>query len=121
MPNFRENFSDDELRGHASTCDGFFFEGFENRNGIKIPIGRVNCESCAELERRVRAGPLPEDLPIASKVIPPYRDPSLNRNIPDSALLAIMPTSTSDKNFIEEYQKRKRSHQGNRDIDDHYL
>lgn len=107
LPSFREDFTDEKLRAHAATCDGFAFTDYTNRAGIKVPTGRVPCESCGELERRVRAGPASTDLPVASQVMPPYRDPSLTRNIPDPKLLATMPTASSNQAFLDEYQKRR--------------
>lgn len=109
-PGFRQGFSDDQLRQHAITCDGFYFMGQVNRSGILIPTNRVRCETCNELELRVRNGPAVEDLPITNNLIPPIRDPKLKRFIPDSNLLAIMPTGSSNKEYIEEYQKLKHKH-----------
>lgn len=104
---YREGFSDDQLREHAVTCTGFYFTAEENRWGIRIPIDRVPCESCGELERRVRLGPAAGDLPVTNWIIQPHRDPNVTRMIPDSKILAVMPTSSSDQRFIEEYRRRR--------------
>lgn len=113
----RERFGDEELRQHAVTCDGFYFMDHVNRGGLMIPTNRVRCESCKELERRVRNGPAVEDLPIAEFI----RDPNLKRYVPDSNLLAIMPTGSSSKEYVEEYQKVKHKYINRKNNDEEMM
>jgi hypothetical protein len=118
--NYLLDYSDQQLREHTAQCPGFYLHTTvinpHRLDGYSQTHQHI-CHVCSELEKRVMDGPCKSDLPIPHpnkkswdhelngkqvRVTPWTWDP-----IPQSSLLTIMPTKSSDQEFIEEYQKLK--------------
>ncbi len=118
--NFLQKYTDEQLREHTANCTGSFIHQvnfIEYGTVTYSPSYEKTCQVCKEMERRVLAGPCKDDLTIISRPsdqhyttkygnvhgVYPYK---LDR-IPQSSMLTVMPTSTSDKTFVDEYQSRR--------------